>query len=75
MSPSKVLAVPIAAAGVEGDPCLLKRLLMAAGRKDDEDDGVLEDEKVRLVLLLMLSVLEDGVAERSVLYVCVWWRV
>lgn len=48
---------------------------MAADRKDDEDDGVSEDEKVRLVLLLMLSVLEDGVAERSVLYVCVWWRV
>lgn len=44
---------------------------MAAGRKDnEEDDMVSEDEKVRLVLLLFdFCVLEEGVAERSV--VCV----
>jgi hypothetical protein len=63
--------VLIATAGVTDAPCLEKRLLMAAGRKDnEEDDMVSEDEKVRLVLLLFdFCVLEEGVAERSV--VCV----
>lgn len=64
-----MLVVPIAAAGA-GAPCLLKRLLMAAGRKENEDEGdvVSEDEKVRLVLLPMLCVLEEGAAERSMWY-------
>ena len=68
MSPSKALVVPFAA-GVAGAPCLLKRLPMAAGRREDEDDDVMsEDENVRLVLLSMLCVLEEGVAERSTWY-------
>jgi len=65
-----VLVVPIAATGVDGAPCLLKRLLKAAGN-DDAEEVVLEDEKVRPALLLVLCVLEEGVAERSV--VCGGW--
>lgn len=60
-----MLVVPIAATGVDGAPCLLKRLLKAAGN-DDAEEVVLEDEKVRPALLLVLCVLEEEVAERSV---------